>query len=253
MKSATQYNRNGSFARFAGFTLIELLVVIAIIAILAGMLLPALSRAKESGRRIACLNNLRQLGLSLRMYADDNDGEFPPRLNQDRWPTALKSGYQTLGLLICPTDGKNPVTFGTNDPVHFPADAAPRSYIINAWNDYFEDMLGDASFNSVYMAGTYPHGMRDINVPHPSETVAFGEKHTDSGHFYMDLFENQGNDVEELELGRHSSGGLGTRSGGSNHAFLDGSSRFLKFGTSLTPLNLWAVSDTNRIKLQVTF
>jgi prepilin-type N-terminal cleavage/methylation domain-containing protein/prepilin-type processing-associated H-X9-DG protein len=109
----------------AGFTLIELLVVIAVIAILAGLLLPVLSGAKRRGAQSACINNLKQLGIGMKIYVDDNNNAFPGiasrhygyqpedwiywRTNTALYPSFAKSPILTAipatrSLLRCPLD-----------------------------------------------------------------------------------------------------------------------------------------------------
>ncbi len=121
------------------FTLIELLVVIAIIAILAALLLPALARAKEEGRRISCMGNLRQLQVCWEMYANDNGGILAPNnwidyvgggfnksvswCNGDARTDTTTSNLQTgllypyntsTGIYHCPSDASTIVDAGGN-------------------------------------------------------------------------------------------------------------------------------------------
>lgn len=125
-----------------GFTLIELLVVIAILAVLAGLLLPVLSRAKESGRATGCLSNLHQFGVALQLYVQENNNKlpymsdiFPGTTNSFPGPDkALSTQLGNLNVLRCPSD-------------KWPADQ-PRA-ITNAGPTYFEQTGSSYAWNNL--------------------------------------------------------------------------------------------------------
>jgi prepilin-type N-terminal cleavage/methylation domain-containing protein/prepilin-type processing-associated H-X9-DG protein len=139
-----------------GFSLLELLVVIAIIAILAALLLPALSQAKERGKRAACLSNLRQLGLATLLYVDETRSYPPAYVNAtNRWMDLLKPLLaKSSGVYLCPSDPKK---------------------LAVTWDASIFLSYGLNSFNFATKESCFWYGVKAERVRVPVSTIAFAD------------------------------------------------------------------------------
>jgi prepilin-type N-terminal cleavage/methylation domain-containing protein len=221
-----------------GFTLIELLVVIAIIAILAAMLLPALASAKEKGKRVRCLSNLKQIGLADMAYALDY-GDRVVSAKMDPGEVGVQIGIETVDLGIwtqlyyLAVPGRPSIWTCPNRPSYPSMNPATGD-----WNHGYQYFGGIATwYNPAFPGGTPSRSPVKLAQSKPGWALSADAVLKINGQW------GGATDAPFLNLPQHCNvGHIGVPAGG-NESFCDGSARWVRFN-SMFYLHTWNLSGS---------